>query len=280
MTGSGAGTNHLEPFERRLEWCDRRLVLAGDQLDETREEVGLQQRRDEGRAPRVSHWTELSIDREMSNRPRRASSTAWQRIDVASTDGAAVVIRNKRITSRQRPPARGTGLGPHKAANGAAPSAALTRRRSPDARAATNARSSSASASPTRPNPANNPRTHLTRLGLARAVTQRGERNRGRGRRSFSLHEPVGVGQADQLRHRSKPPMLTNGRHLMRSNAVRRRGREPPWTSPASSRLSLANSNRGPRLGASLSRQHAPMPAAPARQPTTRRRGRSARRQR
>ena len=41
-----------------------------------------------------------------------------------------MVIRSSRTTSRQRPPARATGLGPNSAASGAAPRTAVTRRRS------------------------------------------------------------------------------------------------------------------------------------------------------
>ena len=100
---------------------------------------------------------DASIERDTSKRPRSASSTAWQRIDVASTDGDAVVMRRRRTTSRQRPPARATGLGPNSAACGAAPSTAVTRRRSSAARAAPSARSSTASASPTRPSRASRP---------------------------------------------------------------------------------------------------------------------------
>ncbi len=70
------------------------------------------------------------IRRAASVRPRSASSTAWQRSATASTAGAPCVMRSTRTTSRQRPLARVTGLGPHSAASGAPASTALARRRS------------------------------------------------------------------------------------------------------------------------------------------------------
>ena len=59
------------------------------------------------------------IRRAASARPRSASSTAWQRSATASTAGAPCVMRSTRTTSRQRPLARVTGLGPQSAASGA-----------------------------------------------------------------------------------------------------------------------------------------------------------------
>ena len=56
--------------------------------------------------------------RAASMRPRSASSTAWQRSATDSTAGAPAVMRSTRTTSRQRPLARVTGLGPHRAAGG------------------------------------------------------------------------------------------------------------------------------------------------------------------
>ena len=54
---------------------------------------------------------ESIIRRAAAARPRKASNTAWHRVDVASTAGESVVIRSSRTTSRHRPPARGTGFG-------------------------------------------------------------------------------------------------------------------------------------------------------------------------
>ena len=71
--------------------------------------------------------------RAASVRPRSASSTPWQRSATASTAGAPCVMRSTRTTSRQRPLARVTGLGPQSAASGAPASTALARRRSPRA---------------------------------------------------------------------------------------------------------------------------------------------------
>ncbi len=89
--------------------------------------------------------------RAASVRPRSASSTPWHASATASTAGAPCVMRSTRTTSRQRPLARVTGLGPHSAASGATASTALARRRSPARRAAASARSSAASQAPTLP---------------------------------------------------------------------------------------------------------------------------------
>ena len=94
---------------------------------------------------------DASIRRAASVRPRSASSTAWQRSATASTAGAPCVMRSTRTTSRQRPLARVTGLGPHSAASGAPASTAFERRRSRARRAAASARSSAASQAPTLP---------------------------------------------------------------------------------------------------------------------------------
>ena len=94
---------------------------------------------------------DASMRRAASVRPRSASSTAWQRSATASTAGAPCVMRSTRTTSRQRPLARVTGLGPQSAASGAPASTALARRRSPARRAAASARSSAASQAPTLP---------------------------------------------------------------------------------------------------------------------------------
>ena len=142
---------------------------------------------------------DASIERDTSNRPRSASSTAWHRIDVASTDGDAVVMRRRRTTSRQRPPARATGLGPNSAAWGAAPRTAVTRRRSSTARAAPSARSSSTSASPTRPEAREQPGPHLVGLGLAGPVAELLQHLRRAGRERLGAHEPVGIGEPDEL---------------------------------------------------------------------------------
>ena len=62
---------------------------------------------------------EAIMRRAASVRPRSASSTPWQESATASTAGAPCVMRSTRTTSRQRPLARVTGLGPHSAATGA-----------------------------------------------------------------------------------------------------------------------------------------------------------------
>jgi hypothetical protein len=89
--------------------------------------------------------------RAASVRPRSASSTPWQESATASTAGAPWVMRSTRTTSRQRPLARVTGLGPHSAASGAIASTVFARLRSSTRRAAASARSSAASQAPTRP---------------------------------------------------------------------------------------------------------------------------------
>ena len=61
---------------------------------------------------------EAIMRRAASLRPRSASRTAWQQSATASTAGAPWVMRSTRTTSRQRPLARVTGLGPQSAASG------------------------------------------------------------------------------------------------------------------------------------------------------------------
>ncbi len=100
---------------------------------------------------------ESIIRRAAAARPRKASNTAWHRVDVASTAGESVVIRSSRTTSRHRPPARGTGLGPHSAASGAFASTAFTRRCSRARRAAERASSRAISQSPILPSRARHP---------------------------------------------------------------------------------------------------------------------------
>ena len=114
-----------------------------------------------------------SIRRAASDRPRNASSTAWQRSDVASTAGDPVVMRSSRTMSRHRPPARDTGFGPQSAACGAKPSVAVMRRRSFAARAAVSASSSTASHSANRPTLRERRREDGVRLRRARLVPER-----------------------------------------------------------------------------------------------------------
>ena len=83
-----------------------------------------------GRAARRCGGPTPTMRRAASIRPRSASSTAWQRSATASTAGAPPVIRRTRTTSRQRPLARVTGLGPQSAARGRSARTASTRRRS------------------------------------------------------------------------------------------------------------------------------------------------------
>ena len=66
-------------------------------------------------------------------------TVAEQKGPIASTPGAPCVMRSTRTTSRHRPLARVTGLGPDNAASGAPASTAFTRRSSPARRAAASA---------------------------------------------------------------------------------------------------------------------------------------------
>ncbi len=127
-----------------------RSRIVQDELDDAGELLNLEKRMAQAefgdRAPgRVDHPPGCR------SRPRKASNTAWHRVDVASTAGESVVIRSSRTTSRHRPPARGTGLGPHSAASGAPANTAFTRRCSRARRAAVRASSKATSQSPIRP---------------------------------------------------------------------------------------------------------------------------------
>ena len=73
---------------------------------------------------------------------------------------------SSRTTSRHRPPARGTGLGPQNAASGAFASTAFTRRCSPARRAAVRASSKAISQSADSPQPSEAAGPHSVRLGF------------------------------------------------------------------------------------------------------------------
>ena len=124
---------------------------------------------------------EAIMRRAASVRPRSASSTAWQRSATASTAGAPWVMRSTRTTSRQRPLARVTGLGPHRAASGAFASTAFERRRSCARRAAASASVERGLARTDLAEPRERERVHRMRLRLAGPVACR-RQLRGRGR--------------------------------------------------------------------------------------------------
>ena len=113
---------------------------------------------------------ESIIRRAAAARPRNASNTAWHRVEVASTAGESVVMRSSRTTSRHRPPARGTGLGPHSAASGAPAKTAFTQRCSRARRAAVRASSRAISQSATRPRRNETPCPDGVRLGFSGGV--------------------------------------------------------------------------------------------------------------
>ena len=120
--------------------------------------------------------------RAASVRPRSASSTAWQRSATASTAGAPCVMRSTRTTSRQRPLARVTGLGPQSAASGAPASTALARRRSPRAARRGERAVERGLAGADLAEPRQRMRVHGVRLRLAGGVAGRRERRRPRPR--------------------------------------------------------------------------------------------------
>ena len=81
-------------------------------------------------------------------------------------------MRSTRTTSRQRPLARVTGLGPHSAASGAPASTALARRRSPALRAAASALIERRLAGADLAEPRQRLRVHGVRLRLAGGVAE------------------------------------------------------------------------------------------------------------
>ena len=111
--------------------------------------------------------------RAASVRPRSASSTPWQRSATASTAGAPCVMRSTRTTSRQRPLARVTGLGPQSAASGAPASTAFARRRSPRAARGGERAVERRLAGADLAEPRERQRVHEVRLRLAGGVAQR-----------------------------------------------------------------------------------------------------------
>ncbi len=127
-----------------------RSWIVDNELDDAGELLNFQQRMAQPSSVTVRR-AESIIRRAAAARPRKASNTAWHRVDVASTAGESVVIRSNRTTSRHRPPARGTGLGPHSAARGAFARTLFTRRCSRARRAAVRASSSATSQSPILP---------------------------------------------------------------------------------------------------------------------------------
>ena len=137
--------------------------------------------------------------RALSGRPRSSSSTARWRNDVASRDGAAVVIRCIRTTSRHRPPALGTGLGPHSAALGAAPSAAVICRWSPLCRAAMSASKRSTSPSPTRPRRTRAPARTRCALASPAGSAATAELVDGALQAGVDLQQPLRLGVDDEL---------------------------------------------------------------------------------
>ena len=122
------------------------------------------------------------IRRAASVRPRSASSTAWQRSATASTAGAPCVMRSTRTTSRQRPLARVTGLGPHSAASGAPASTAFARRRSSRAPGGGERAVERGLAGADLAEPRERERVHRVGLRLAGGVARRRERRRPRPR--------------------------------------------------------------------------------------------------
>ncbi len=125
-----------------------RAGLAVEQLDEAGRDLGFQSPVGEAELFDRPAAPTRSSGARRSTRPRSASSTAWHRSATDSTAGAPAVMRNTRTTSRQRPLARVTGLGPHRAAGGASARIVLARRGSPAPRAAASAASSARSAAP------------------------------------------------------------------------------------------------------------------------------------
>ena len=164
LTGVGADAKGVQPFQA-VRKCGSAATGSPsiDSMIPANSSVSISPCR---RPRSATTWrASASIVRALSGRPRSSSSTARQRSDVASSEGAAVVIRCIRTTSRHRPPALGTGLGPHSAAPGAAPSAAVICRWSPPWRAAMSASKRSTSQSPIRPSRARAPAR--TRCALA-----------------------------------------------------------------------------------------------------------------
>ncbi len=109
----------------KMRLCGSRVV--DDQLDNAGKLLDFQKGMAQAGSVTVRR-AESIIRRAAAPRPRKASNTAWHRVDVASTAGESVAIRKSRTTSRHRPPARGTGFGPHSAARGAPANTALSRR--------------------------------------------------------------------------------------------------------------------------------------------------------
>ena len=148
------------------------------------------------------------IERAVSVRPRSASSTPWQRTDVASTAGEADVMRSSRTTSRQRPPARVTGPGPHRAATGATPSTAMTRpavvHRPGRAEGAVELGLALGDAAEA----GQHPGQHEVGLGLAGPVVERGQRGGRVAGDPLGLPQPVGVGQRGALGGEARRPGL------------------------------------------------------------------------
>ena len=108
-------------------------------------------------------------------------------------------MRCIRTTSRHRPPALGTGLGPHSAALGAAPSAAVICRWSPPCRAAISAskRSTSRVADPAESGPG--ARAHPVCLGQPRGIPATAELVDGALQSCVDLQQSLRVGVDDEL---------------------------------------------------------------------------------
>ena len=195
---------------------------------------------------------EASIERDTSKRPRSASSTAWQRIDVASTEGDAVVMRSSRTTSRHRPPARATGLGPNNAAigrraehEGDAPRVV--------GRAGRAQREVEHGFRFTDPAEAGeDPGPHLVRLRLTGAVAQRLEGRGSRGRGRVGVEQRVGSGQADQLGFETRGPRrelgVRAGHALAAPRRAARRARRRPTRAGTRTRRSRARPGSRPRI--------------------------------
>ncbi len=117
LAGVGADAEGVQPFQ-----CGPEVGLGGDRvalhrLDDSGEQLGLHQ--PVAQAEVRDRPGGLGQHRPgLVGRPAQRFEHGLAAHDVASTAVRPVVMRSTRTTSRQRPPARGTGLGPHSAACG------------------------------------------------------------------------------------------------------------------------------------------------------------------
>ncbi len=115
------------------------------------------------------------------------------------------------MTSRHRPPARGTGFGPHSAASGAPASTSFTRRCSRARRAAVRAWSKAVSQSPIRPRRARHPARTVWALASPAASCSSASFSRGRAHRGFDLVKALGIGEHRKLAVETRAPGRETG---------------------------------------------------------------------